>query len=89
MSTEQEIRHSLDEIDALLAANPECRDQVLDRIYSVMGVAGAASEPGRASFVLGQIFEALLPLRERASLLARRARLVKQLNEAVSHSEQG
>ena len=83
MSTEQEIRRQLDEIDALLAANPERRDAALDRIYAVMGVAGAANNEARSSFILGQIFEALLPLRERASLLARRARLVKQLNEAI------
>jgi hypothetical protein len=56
---------------------------VAERIAAIMGVASAI-DTSRSSFALGQVFEALRPMRERATLLTQRARLLKQLIEVES-----
>ena len=86
MSDEREIASQIGEIDSLLDAIPDNRDGWLSRVAEILTVAAAAGDPAKANFVLGQIFEALLPMRERSRLEAKRARLVKELGKATGES---
>ena len=80
---EKSLRAELAEIDERLLKlmGTHLDVSVMERIYDVMSVAGAASDGAKASFVLGQIYEALLPMRDRARLTARRSRIVAQLQK--------
>ena len=77
--TSDKVRAQLDEVEKLIAAVP-ATDGVLDRVYEIMSAASAI-DANRAGFALGQIFEALLPIRAKKSLGIKRDRLLKQLRE--------
>ena len=80
-------RQDLDKVEEELARPPEGGTIVAERVATIMGVASAI-DTSRSSFALGQVFEALRPMRVRATLLAQRERLLKLLVAAESQDEE-
>ena len=80
MVDEKELRAELEEIDAELAKEYK-KEATLGRVAEIMSVGGAAQDNSRASFVLGQVFEALRPERERRQLETKRERILKSLRQ--------
>lgn len=76
--TIEEIQGELAAIDSALAALPGDRGTVLDRVVGIMTLAQAAGgDSTKATFVLGQVYEALYPVRTRERLESRRETIVK------------
>jgi len=80
-SSVDQIRKQLDEVEDALARTPECGTVVAARVFDIMRGA-TAIDTSRSSFALGQVFEALRPMREREALLIKKARALKDLTEA-------
>ena len=77
----EKLRVQLGEVDKELSKNPDVGEEVLERVCGIMAVASAI-DSSRSSFALGQVYEALLPMRTRATLVAKKAKLLKQIAEA-------
>lgn len=82
-----QTRAALDEVEKELARHPDQREAVAERIAEIMGVASAV-DSSRSSFALGQVFEALRPLRARKALVAQRERLIKILKNSASNDSE-
>ena len=88
ISTEEMIQKTgsdLSKLDEAVARLGDVGPAALDRIAMIMTTASAA-DVSKASFNLGMVYEALRPVRERATLLANRARLLKQLKQLESQN---
>lgn len=79
--THEALLQELGEIDAAIAASPDQRAEVADRIFDVMKIAPAAG--AKPEFLMGQVFEALLPMRRRASLQSAREKVLKDIRAAA------
>ncbi len=81
-STEQiqKTASALVKVDEAVARLGDVGPSTLDRIAAIM-VTASAADVSKASFNLGMIYEALRPVRERATLLANRERLLKTLKQ--------
>jgi hypothetical protein len=80
MATLESKQVELQKLDAALAAVTPNPEFILGRVVKVMTLAaGAGGDETRATFVLGQVFEALYPVLETARLAAKRERLVGEI----------
>ena len=81
MPKQEELARQLEEVDKELNLYPESKEAVAERVYEI--VSGVTVNADRA---LGQVYEALRPMRLRAALLAKKKQLVKQINAIASES---
>lgn len=80
-STETDLAAKLLEIEKLLS-RPDPRPEVADRIMDIMSTAqGAGANTATSSFILGQVFEILKPMRDVKTLKASRDRVKKELEK--------
>lgn len=86
MSSPAELAKELDELNKAIAACPLDETRILQRVFDIMQGASASDE-SKASFGIGQIYEALLPMRIHRNLLAKRARVNRALNAAVAATD--
>ena len=79
MHTQEKYAAELEGVRNRIAALGDPGPQVLGRVSEIMAVASAV-DPSRASFALGQIFEAMKPIRELNGLRVASKRLEKAIH---------